>query len=486
MLTSRARITGCLLTSLPDIVELLLRCINTSPSPRIAVCVAVYFGAASRSKPCHTVQGSKLRHYTSRNRSIYLQRKNSKLRRHQANELVADFDIIFAGGGLANGLTALRIAQQRPGLRLLIADAGKSLGGNHTWSFHGTDVSDADRRFLKPMMKSEWTGQKVVFPEHARFLSTSYHSIDSSGFHAHLQHSLPDGTIHLGNRINSVAHDHIALDGGQRFSAPCVIDGRGWRGGQRADDLALTHQKFVGLEIEMKVPHGLTHPIIMDATVSQTDGYRFVYCLPYTETNVLIEDTYYADEADLDLTVVSDRITRYAKNRGWEPKSVTREENGVLPIVLAGSVDAFFAFEKTVPKVGLRAGLFHPTTGYSLPDAVRLAGAIAAAPVLTSQSIAALVDSMARKTWADRGFYRLLNRMLFTAADDEQRRSVMQRFYRLPQELIERFYAGQISFLDKARILTGRPPVPLWRAIKALPPSAGVAFVRNIEQTGNE
>ena len=62
-------------------------------------------------------------------------------------------------------------------------------------------------------------------------------------------------------------------------------------------------------------------------------------------------------------------------------------------------------------------------------------------------------------------FLRLLNRMLFRAAKSETRYSVLQRFYGLNQGLIERFYAGQLTWRDKARILIGKPPVPIHKAL---------------------
>ena len=55
--------------------------------------------------------------------------------------------------------------------------------------------------------------------------------------------------------------------------------------------------------------------------------------------------------------------------------------------------------------------------------------------------------------------------MLFGAAEAGQRYRVFEHFYRLPAPLIARFYAGTLTALDKARILTGRPPVPLGRAM---------------------
>jgi lycopene beta-cyclase len=49
---------------------------------------------------------------------------------------------------------------------------------------------------------------------------------------------------------------------------------------------------------------------------------------------------------------------------------------------------------------------------------------------------------------------------------------VLQHFYRLPQPVIERFYAGRLGINDARQILSGRPPVPVLRALRCLPPSA--------------
>jgi lycopene beta-cyclase len=74
----------------------------------------------------------------------------------------------------------------------------------------------------------------------------------------------------------------------------------------------------------------------------------------------------------------------------------------------------------------------------------------------------------ARAAWDDRGYYRLLARMLFRAADPPERYRVLERFYRLGEGLIGRFYAGRSTLFDKARIFVGKPPVPLRRAVGAL------------------
>ena len=80
----------------------------------------------------------------------------------------------------------------------------------------------------------------------------------------------------------------------------------------------------------------------------------------------------------------------------------------------------------------------------------------------------AATEARSKALWADRAFYRLLDRMLFRAARPELRYRVLERFYRLPQPLIERFYAAGSTLADKARILSGKPPVPLGAALACL------------------
>ena len=128
----------------------------------------------------------------------------------------------------------------------------------------------------------------------------------------------------------------------------------------------------------------------------------------------------------------------------------------------------------------MRAGLFHPTTGYSLPDAVRAARIVTDLRDFSADTLHAALHDFAAKSWAERGFYRLLDRMLFRAALPEGRYRILERFYRLDESLIRRFYAARSTRMDKARILAGRPPVPIGRAMMAIAGSGAGAKDKTI------
>jgi lycopene beta-cyclase len=371
-----------------------------------------------------------------------------------------DHDVIIAGGGLAGGLIALRLRALRPELRVLVLEGGPVLGGVHTWSCFETDLPPATQAWIAPLISHRWSAYSVRFPSHRRDLTTPYMSIASDRFARVVGETLGD-KARTGMPVVSLSANSITLADQSVLTAAAVIDARGPSGG---DALVLGWQKFLGQEVELTAPHGLTRPIIMDATVDQLDGYRFLYVLPQSPTRLLIEDTRYADGEALDRDQLRRDLNGYAAAQGWTIREVVREEDGVLPIALGGDIGRWWE-ETEGAAVGLRAALFHPVTGYSLPDAARLADQVAALPVLTTETVRAHVEAHSRLTWEKRGYYRLLNRMLFRACEPDQRYRVLERFYRLPQPLIERFYAGRAGLADKARILIGKPPVPVSAAL---------------------
>lgn len=379
-------------------------------------------------------------------------------------------DVILAGGGLANSLIALGLKRARPTLRVVMLERAAARDASHTWSFFQTDLSPWGVQVLMPLVAASWPAYEMRFPRHRRTLTTPYASLASDGLGQAVEAAL-GADLQRGVEVAEVSPQAVGLADGRRLTAPLVIDGRG--AGRPSPHLQLAWQKFVGMEVRLSRPHGLTHPVVMDATVAQLDGYRFVYLLPFSADTLLIEDTRYSDGPGLADDDLRAEIRAYAADQGWEIAEVLREERGVLPITLGGDLDAYLAEHAPgVPLSGMRAALFHPTTGYSLPDAAALAEAVAGAPVLTSAAIFALVQARSRRLWRERGFFRALNRMLFLAAEPAARYRILQRFYRLPQPLIERFYAGSSTLRDQLRVLVGEPPVSIRRALKALPPSA--------------
>lgn len=377
-----------------------------------------------------------------------------------------DIDIAILGGGLAGGLIALALARSRPDLNLALIEQGERFGGNHVWSFFASDLAPDGQRLVDPLVTARWEGYDVHFPACSRTLSTPYRSTTGERLDEALRAALPAKALLTGTRVTKATHSSVIMAGGGSLRAGAVIDARGT---SEMAHMAGGWQKFAGQILRLEHPHGLSRPVVMDARVDQSDGYRFVYCLPFSEHDVLVEDTYYADGPELDLPSLRQRIAAYAEARGWRISRVLREETGVLPVIAKGDFAAFWPREDESPaRAGARAALIHPMTSYSLPDAARLACHISALPDLSGAALAKASYAWAEAHWRQGSFYRMLTKMLFGAARPQQRYRLLERFYRLPEGLIERFYAGHSTIADKLRVLAGKPPVPIGAAAASL------------------
>ncbi|MFT4057154.1 MAG: lycopene beta-cyclase CrtY [Novosphingobium sp.] len=374
-------------------------------------------------------------------------------------------DLAILGGGLAGGLIALAFAARRPDLRVAIFERGQRLGGDHVWSFFASDLPEGGEALLNPIVVARWDDYEVRFPGTQRHLRTPYRSATGTKLDEAVRAALPADAVLTGAESAHADAASVTLADGRRFAAGAVIDARGSHG---LPHMAGGWQKFVGQSLRLAAPHGLARPVVMDATVEQIDGYRFVYCLPFSDTEVFVEDTYYSDTPDLDLPALRTRIADYARAQGWQVESVAYEETGVLPVIAEGDFEAFWGEGAPLPRAGTRAALCHPLTSYSIPDATRFALYLTSLDNLSASALLRASHDRAALHWRRGRFYRMLSRMLFGAASGPDRWRMLARFYTLPEGLIERFYAGRSTPLDMARVLAGKPPVPVGAALASL------------------
>ena len=372
-------------------------------------------------------------------------------------------DLIILGGGLAGGLAAIAVRQARPEIDVALVERG-TIGGNHLWSFFASDVDAAGAALVEPLIAHRWPGYEVRFPKHRRRIEQPYRTIASEQLDVAVRAAMPVEAI-IAGEVMAVAPTSVTLADGQTLAAVAVLDARGLDA--PPPGLRCGWQKFFGHVLDIPAGHGRTEPIVMDATVDQAEGYRFVYALPFSPTELFVEDTYYSDTPDLDRAVLTGRIAEWAAAQGFAVAGTSRAEGGVLPVVTGGEFERFWPADDPVARAGVRAALFHPLTSYSLPDAVRFATWLATEAPLDAR-LGAETRARAFAHWRGGGFDRMLARMLFKAAKPSERYRILERFYTLPAPLIARFYSGRSSWGDRLRILAGRPPVSVGAALRAI------------------
>lgn len=368
------------------------------------------------------------------------------------------YDLVLVGGGLQSGLAALAVLHARPDAKVLLLERAARLGGNHTWSFHEGNVPAEAWPWFRPLVEHRWPRYRVTFPGLTKVLSHPYATCSSSWFERVVREAFaaaPQAELRLSCEVAEVGANEVVLADGTRVAARLVIDARGPR---EVSPTTSGFQKFVGLEVELDGELDDTTAELMDATVPQLDGFRFVYLLPFGPRRALVEDTRFANTPDLDVPALRTEVALWLAQRGLRITRVLREESGVLPMPwrAAGPIP------RQPPLVGgYRGGWFHPATGYSVPVALRLAcfvAARAAAPEAIFGTDLEAFDALAAGHETQARFGHLLNELLFHAAQPEQRWKVFRHFYELEDELVLRFYGAELTPSDRRRMFLRRPP----------------------------
>ena len=395
-------------------------------------------------------------------------------------------DIAILGGGLAGGLIALALARWRKDVSVLLIDEAAQFGvgrfgGNQVWPFLGSDVSQAGRALLTPLVVAGWRGYAVCFPDLSRDLPTAVYAVTSDRLDAVLHRALAPAAVLTGARALACSAQAATLVDGTRIEARAVIDARGLRS---TTTLCGGWQRYLGRRLKLEQPHALARPILHDGRVHQIDGLRFVTCLPLAADEVFVEDICFGQSPTVPGATLAARIDDYVRAQGWRVAEVLGEEHGVRPVVADGDFDAFWrANGGETARAGMRGGLFHPLTGSTLAEAVRYALAVtrqvpADVAKLDGAALARFSQSWARRHWQRGKFARRMAAMIFAAPGPDRRTKVFEAFYRLDHALIERMHAGKSTTTDLARLFTGRHPLPLGRALGVL------TGLGNVGQTG--
>jgi len=373
-----------------------------------------------------------------------------------------EFDYVIVGGGLQGCLLAHALAWHQPQATVMLLERGAELCGNHTWSFHETDVAEQARSWFDPLVAHRWPGYRVRFPKLSRRVNISYATITSDRLREATL-SLAGGAgaparsgrlvVRTGESCEILGPTAVRVGGTAEISCRTVLDCRGRAAAGPAGGAG--YQTFIGHEYETVRRWPAAEPTVMDVPADQAAGFEFLYELPLGPDRVLLEYTRFHEEPVCDESRAAALISARLAEAGAGAAKLIRTEHGCLPMPYAAAARR----EGPSPAGGYAGGWYHAATGYSLPLAVRFAELVARA---CPDRVAAAIASAAAEDRLRRGFARFLNRLLFCLVRPADRWKIFRRFYRvLPEERIARFYAHRFTVTDAARIVIGWPPTGL-------------------------
>ena len=385
--------------------------------------------------------------------------------------------IALIGGGLHNLLLAVRLLKLQHEHRLPssrrveieIFESQSQFDSNKTISCHASDIPVHWESELAPFWRRTWPSYQVRFAQGPfSTIPIGYRSLDLAALARHIETAAaPAGQlkIHFDSVIAAVPPGF-----------DLVIDSASIPGAQPTGTRGV--QQFFGQTLSFREPHNISLPIVMDSTVPQVGGYCFVYVLPMTDHELLIEDTRLLGIQQV-WQNLAEGVPAYLNQLGLANHdcTVVHEERGTLPIPLC----SFNRWRGTAPKhaakaeaqvirVGFRAGYFHPTTGYSLPLALRSIDSLckdievacqsngASRPGVPAFFYAPNYEQFTRSCRSSWGVALIFNRFLLWGFRPDEAHNAFAYFYQLPLAFIQRFYRAELRLRDLKTILSRLPP----------------------------
>jgi lycopene cyclase len=203
-------------------------------------------------------------------------------------------------------------------------------------------------------------------------------------------------------------------------------------------------RKFLILEIELLEDHNLIAPVVFDAGVDKKEQLRSLRYLPLTSRRLLVKDFWYSKDNQLNMNEMRNALNSTITIFGWKIARIIREDSGVVDVPLS---EPIILNENRVINL---SGIFHDTTGCSIPLATKLIDRMVQTSFRLGE-IKEVVNKFRKESEADKKFFRFLNRLMI-----EEKQHVFETIYQQPYQVVERFSRGELNVLDRSRIIVGR------------------------------
>lgn len=373
----------------------------------------------------------------------------------EGGDLTATVDVAVIGAGVSGLATAHAIALRDPHRRITVLERRRTTSvPHHTWCHWGEGIDP-----VPGAVSATWTRWEIRTDSQvvvASDVDHPYRMVSARDYHVAMRCRLEaTGRVDIvrGAVVQDAGATRVRTPRGE-LTAATVIDERAAsptaplsRGRTRL------YQRFAGQWIRTSVPvFDPTTVTLMDFTGRGGDGVAFMYVLPVSATEALVESTVLTAHRTTHLPFRDD-IASYLEDR-WGLAAgqwtIEGQESGCIPMT-----DEPAAADGPAAVGGL-GGLTRPSTGYAYSrihrHALRVADALRrgdAPPVFRDPWRIRLLDAV---------FLRFLRDQAPLAPD------VFARMFQLPGPLVIRFLTERSTLRDEIRLVLALPKIPFLRA----------------------
>jgi lycopene beta-cyclase len=379
-----------------------------------------------------------------------------------------DCDLVIAGAGLAGLSLAAELASlEFAHLRIALIEPRRQYVRDRTWSYW--DLPNALPERWRHVAQTRWQQWRVSDPSRCieRTGAAAYASIKADAFYAQALQMISAAKHIEWRRPDSVAKVNLLADGielttstGELLRTKFLFDSRppalaqgGWV------------QQFKGWEVTSRQACFATQCMDLMAFQPSSDGLHFMYCLPYSATQALVESTWIkrADGQDNGDAELRDAL---AKRWACTDYEITFREQGALPLLPNMS-----PAHANVVRIGRAGGVLRASTGYAFCASLQHSAALAKSldqHFLKQQKLqdwqAPAFKTSALDAWMDEVLFRALERDWQQAP-----RYFVDMFERVPADVLTRFLHGACGWKDRIAVMRALPPMPFVQAAMRRP-----------------
>ncbi|MCH8496310.1 MAG: hypothetical protein LAT57_11870, partial [Balneolales bacterium] len=276
-------------------------------------------------------------------------------------------NIVISGAGASGLSLAWHLKQSAFKGSITLIDPQLKPGNDKTWCFW-----EKDALLFPELLHHQWKNLSVIGTDgvvvEGDLHDHAYHCVRSETY----QKLLLDA-IQSDSRFSFVKDEVLSIESNNRdesivrtnnnkITADLVFQSH-FRPDEdelyKSNRIALK-QHFLGWDVRMNSPvFNPDKAILMDFRTNQSHGFAFVYVLPFSETEALVELTFFTPDL-LNRDEYAPILAKYLNDYWNADYEVLREEFGVIPMV-----DGLFSPTMNAFPIGIAGGNAKASTGYT-------------------------------------------------------------------------------------------------------------------------
>ena len=287
------------------------------------------------------------------------------------NHRLQQLDFIILGGG-ASGLQLADRLQKSDAFKassILILESDPHKSNDRTWCFWETGQGEWD-----DLLQNQWNQVQFISPDVDKTIdlgAASYKMLRSKPYYDRLHQSIAQNNSvqikyeHCTDFTDQGTHVIVKTKNNTYRCSTLFNSTFDWNILRQQQRYPVLQQHFLGWYIKTPTPvFDVKKAVFMDFTVSQKQNTRFMYVLPFTKTDALIEYTLFSKEL-LDQFEYESAIRDYLEQKNITTYELVEVEQGRIPMC---SYPFWKHNTKNVHFIGSAGGWTKASTGFTFKN----------------------------------------------------------------------------------------------------------------------